>query len=168
MSKLVQVSQIGRDVYKPNNPGELDEIIKQLDKTVSKHHGLGLSACQIGVNQRIFVFLAGSTIRSDGTYDVSNAMKRVLVNPSIISMSSQEGSVLSVEGCLSVPSLIGIVPRYKKIGVKSLRYDGGILREDVEEFFGADSLIIQHEMDHLDGILFIDRVKLKHKIKNYI
>jgi len=81
-----------------------------------------------------------------------------MINPVITNTSSNLGS--SLEACLSVPSLFGIVSRHKNIHVKFIEVtkDNKLERRS-EDFSGMDSFVIQHEIDHLDGILFIDRIK---------
>ena len=127
------------------------QLIKELRETlVTKEgtKGVGLSAVQIGVLQRVFVAF-------------SNKSKKMLVfvNPEIIWYSKRETkgtpeSRNKYEGCLSVPGIWGIVKRSYTIKVKYQTETGRAL---VRKFSGLTATIIQHEYDHLNGILFVDR-----------
>ena len=99
---------------------------------------MGLAAPQIGISKRIIVV------------DVGDGLHK-LVNPKIV---SSEGSEVDVEGCLSVPGLIGDVERFVKITVKATTPEGKSIKIDAENFFAR---CLQHEIDHLDGILAISR-----------
>lgn len=121
-----------------------EELIQMLDKmheTMVLHDGVGLAAPQIGKNIRIAI------IQADPEEDVIE-----LINPILI---ESEGEDIDIEACLSIPDQYGTVARAQRIVVRF--FD----REGVEyELEAADYLarIIQHEMDHLDGILFIEKV----------
>ena len=117
-------------------------LIDDLQETMYHADGVGLAAPQVGVSIRVFV------------YDVrdSDMPPGVLVNPRIV---ESEGSVRDEEGCLSIPGLSEIVERSESILVQGLGAEG----EPVE--FRAEGILsrcIQHESDHLDGVLFLDRV----------
>lgn len=128
---------------------EVRQLIDDLVETMYGADGVGLAAPQIGVSLRVFV------------YDIRDPETEpgVLVNPEIVDTG---GSFRDEEGCLSLPGLTEIVERPERIVVRGLDGDG----TPVE--FEADGLLsrcIQHETDHLDGILFIDRVSaLKRKM----
>ncbi len=128
---------------------EIRRLIDDLHETMYHADGVGLAAPQVGVPLRVFVY----DVRDP---DVSPG---VLVNPEII---EAEGSVRDDEGCLSLPGLSEIVERNESILVRGLGDDG----EPVE--FRAEGILsrcIQHESDHLDGVLFLDRVSpLKRKM----
>lgn len=118
------------------------ELIADLTETMYEADGIGLAAPQIGVPIRVFVY----DVREEGTEP------GVLVNPEIVSC---EGRVKEEEGCLSIPGIAELVERSERIVVRGLDADG----ESVEiEADGLLSRCIQHENDHLDGVLFIDRL----------
>ena len=125
---------------------ELLELIRIMkDEAIRDHDGVALAAPQISVNKRIFVI-------AERSYDISQKWKpQVFINPEVVQTSKKSISVH--EGCLSVRDIYGRTNRYKNITVNA--YD-----EMGNKFtYGAGGLIahiIQHEMDHLDGILFID------------
>jgi len=111
--------------------------------------GIGLAAPQIGVSRRFFVMDVGEP----GT------RAQAIVNPVIV---EESGSEKGEEGCLSLPGLVGEVERAAKIVVEGLDPDGNPLRLEASELVAR---CIQHEIDHLDGILFIDRLSpIKRKL----
>ena len=119
------------------NAGVLRVIDNMID-TMYAYDGIGLAATQIGINKRIIVLDSGE----DGLMTV--------INPEII---HREGMVTATEGCLSVPEADGVVTRAEKITVKGLDRDG---QEVVYEAEGVLARIFQHEVDHLNGVLFVD------------
>jgi peptide deformylase len=110
-------------------------------ETLEAHDGVGLAAPQIGKSQRIVV-----------VHEPDKDQPFCLVNPEI---SEGEGREVKEEGCLSLPEVYAEVPRYTRIRVRALNEHGKPL-----DFVATDLLarIIQHEVDHLDGIVFVDRV----------
>lgn len=137
--KLRKISEPvqGDDILDPTTQKLIEEMIETLKK---EKNGVGLAAPQIGIHKRIILVET-----SRGT--------RVHINPKIISVS--ESMVESEEGCFSVPNVFGIVKRHKKIKIKSLDREG---KKQQCTSSGFESIIFQHEIDHLDGILFIDKV----------
>lgn len=133
--------------------------MSQMDEYMEKYDlraGMGLSFVQIGVLKRIFVI---SEELEDGTFK-----RYTLINPKVISKSEELIYVGEGEGCLSVNRPVdGIVPRHARITVEAYDIDGNKftirVREDIAVAF-------QHELDHLDGILFIDRIDKKNPFKN--
>jgi peptide deformylase len=101
--------------------------------------GVGIAATQVGVPHRIIVVLEGKT-------------PRVYVNPVIASHSVR--TAVDTEGCLSVPGVIGLVRRAKSVTVRALNADGKPVTKKARDLIAR---IFQHEVDHLDGILYIDR-----------
>lgn len=134
----------------------LDESIQRdiedMIETMYAEPGVGLAATQIGLDRRIVVF------------DVSPAegprRPDALINPEIV---STEGSQLSEnEGCLSVPDFRADVERFFKVRVTGLNREGRAVEIDAE---GFAAIVLQHEIDHLNGVLFIDRIsRLKREI----
>lgn len=118
---------------------ETQELIKRMEIIMRDADGLGLAAPQVGVSQRILV------------YDVGEGLQ-VLINPKIVHMSGEQ--VEPPEGCLSIPGLRGIVARANEVKVKGFDERGRPVVKKVSEL---EARVIQHEVDHLDGILFIDR-----------
>jgi peptide deformylase len=129
---------------------EIRELVRDMGETMSLESGVGLAAPQVGVNKRILVYNArAAEPEDDGTEEKITA----LINPEILEAS---GSYLSEnEGCLSVVDFRADVKRYETVRVRARDMDG----RDLEfEARGLAAVIMQHEIDHLDGILFIDRI----------
>jgi peptide deformylase len=120
-----------------------DGVIRVLDNmrdTLYAAEGVGLAAPQIGIPKRIIVVDIGDNFIE-------------LINPEII---SSEGSQLGREGCLSVPDTIGLVDRAQKVTVKGLNRNNEIVEMEAVDL---EARVLQHEIDHLNGILFIDKAK---------
>lgn len=137
--------------HKSENVVDVDEniiaTVEEMFETMYFSNGIGLAAVQVGILKRIIVV------------DVPKFGRHALINPVIID-SSLETSVYE-EGCLSLPGIAGEVERPKKIEIKYLDLKGK------EKTLKADGLLatcIQHEIDHLDGILFIDKLSPEIKI----
>jgi len=128
---------------------QLEEQFRQLDAAMRNGPGgVGIAAPQLGIMQRVLVVdctLAQRPCKNNGLL--------MMVNPEIISRS--EASVLGREGCLSVPEWVGMVPRARSITVRFQRPCGEWVELNSR---GFEARVIQHEIDHLDGVLFIDRV----------
>lgn len=128
---------------------EVRALIDDLIDTMYAEEGIGLAAPQVGVPRRVFV------------YDVQDPEIEpgALINPRIV---EAEGSVRESEGCLSIPGLTEIVERSARVVVEGLDREGEPVRIEAE---GLLSRCLQHERDHLDGVLFVDRVSpLKRKM----
>jgi len=119
----------------------LRRLLEELVDTMEAAPGLGLAAPQVGEPLRCCVV---------ATPDEGPARK--LVNPRIV---ARQGRVINPEGCLSLPTLQGLVARARKVTVKALDER---MRPDMFEAEGLYARAVQHELDHLDGVLFIDRV----------
>lgn len=131
---------------------QMDEYIEKYDLRA----GMGLSFVQIGILKRIFVI--------SEELDNGKFKRYVLINPKVISKSEELIYVGEGEGCLSVNRPVeGIVPRHARITVEANDVDGNKftirVREDIAVAF-------QHELDHLDGILFVDKIDKKNPFKN--
>lgn len=142
-----------------------DAIRKFMDdmlETMRHEHGVGLAAVQVGVHKRILVMdLSDSKTRYDEVDGVSCgadiSKPFFMVNPEIIESSDDQN--IYEEGCLSFPEQRALVTRPKKVKVKYLDYYG---KEQLLECDGLLATCVQHEMDHLNGVVFIDHVsKLK-------
>ncbi len=131
---------------------ELDDLIELLFKTMQDKNGVGLSAPQIGVSKRIFVY--GFEINKRYP-DAPPVPKTIIINPEILNVSTD--SIDLEEGCLSVPHRRGIITRSKSIVFTSMDPDGKIYQKTVHDF---EARIVQHEIDHLNGILISDRASV--------
>jgi peptide deformylase len=129
---------------------KIKKLTEDMGETMFHDAGVGLAAPQIGVNKRILVY---DSHAMDPEYDQETREVTALINPEII---ATYGSFISEdEGCLSVVEYRSNVKRFERVTVKALNIDGKQLEFDAE---GILSVIMQHEIDHLDGILFIDRI----------
>jgi peptide deformylase len=126
---------------------ELQELVLNMEKTMKERDGVGLAAPQVGKNIRIIVV---------NTKDGVLAM----VNPKILKKSLLKE--FGEEGCLSVPGIFGQVKRHKKLTCSYLDKNGTKKTVNAEGLFAR---VIQHEIDHLDGILFIDKAKDLEEIR---
>ena len=139
-------------------PGVDDELRALMDdmlETMYDAPGIGLAAIQIGVAKRVIVM--------DLAREDAPKAPRFFVNPEIVWAS--EETLGYEEGCLSVPEFFDEVQRPAKVKLRSLNYQGELVEEEAEGLF---AVCIQHEMDHLDGILFIDhlsRLKREQAVK---
>jgi peptide deformylase len=129
---------------------ETQQLIDDLIETMRSAGGAGLAATQVSVLKRIAVIEVGENPRYPYKPPIPLT---VIVNPSIEALSEDE--LLINEGCLSVPDLRGDVPRFKAVRVRSLDRQGEPQELTVE---GLTAGTFQHEVDHLDGLLFLDRV----------
>ncbi len=125
---------------------ELKELVNDMFETMYERGGVGLAANQIGVLKRVFVIDLNSGKERQGEE------KLVFVNPEIL---DSEGEIVHEEGCLSLPGLYKKVKRAAKVKVKAFDLEG---KEFELECEGLLARAIQHELDHLNGILFIDRL----------
>ena len=120
------------------------ELVRDMFETMYAASGVGLAAPQVGVGKRIIIV------------DVSPVDKEIapiaLVNPEIV---ERQGLVEGTEGCLSVPGVEGVVPRAESVLVRALDTQGQPVKIRAE---GLLARALQHEIDHLDGVLFIDRI----------
>ena len=129
---------------------ELHRICDDLVETMRAANGAGLAAPQVDIPQRIFAVEVGDNPR----YPYKPRLGlRVLVNPVVHPVSAE--TYMSYEGCLSIPDLRGLLPRSAEVEMTYLDPKGD---EHVERFGGLSAGTMQHELDHLDGILFPDRV----------
>lgn len=115
------------------------DLAKDMIETMIRNNGVGLAACQIGINLRIFV------ISEDLTE------KQIFINPEIIKLSKKTDTC--DEGCLSFPNLFKKIPRAKSLKIKAIDENGEEFKLKAK---GLCARAIQHELEHLDGILLVD------------
>jgi peptide deformylase len=150
MSKQEILTYPDKFLKEPAKPVEnIDEMIQKLiedmAETMYAAPGVGLAAIQIGSDKRLFVY--------DESPGESKHQYRVIINPKII---ESEGLMVSEnEGCLSVPDFRSDVKRAARVLVEGLDRNGAPLRVEAEGFL---AVVMQHEIDHLNGTLFIDRI----------
>jgi len=129
---------------------ELPRVLKDMWATMNAARGVGLAAPQIGLNLRLAVV----DIRPEG-----KSQRFVLINPEI---TSRAGEKLEDEGCLSIPGIYAPLARAERVRVRALGADGAPWERDAE---GLLARAFQHEIDHLDGKLYVDRLPFELKLK---
>jgi peptide deformylase len=130
---------------------ELAALLDDLRDTMAARDGAGLAAPQIGVALRVVIF----GITTNPRYpEAAPIPETVLINPVLTPLGGARSS--GWEGCLSVPGLRGLVPRWERIRYTGLDEQGRPLQREVEGFHAR---VVQHECDHLDGVLFPDRIE---------
>ena len=140
---------VSSEVSEFNNP-ELDSLIEDMFDTMAAEEGAGLAAPQIGVALRIVIFGFDTNPR----YPEADTVPRtILINPKITPLNDNKED--GWEGCLSVPGMRGVVSRYRDIHYSGFDASGAAL--DVEAS-GFHARVVQHECDHLDGIIYTQRL----------
>jgi peptide deformylase len=135
---------------------EKQSLFDQLLAFVVAKNGLGIAAVQVDINQRIFIMCSRANLRYPNAPEMSAT---IIINPEILWCSTEIEK--DWEGCLSLPGIRGLVPRHHTIKVRyTSRYN-----ETVEiKYSGFIARVFQHEFDHLEGIVFIDRVESSQDI----
>ena len=148
-----------RDILKMGNPDllkvsepvdfkkdDLKTLIEDMKETMKANDGAGLAAPQIGVFKRLVIFGFDT---NDRYPEADSVPFTVLINPIITPLSDEKEN--GWEGCLSVPGLRGVVPRFTHIKYEGYDAEGNKIEREVEDFHAR---VVQHECDHLDGILY--------------
>jgi peptide deformylase len=158
MAVLRQIAQLGHPVLRQESQPVADPaapavqaLIDDMLATVAEVDGVGIAAPQVYEALRLFVVASRPNLR----YPQAPAMEPLpMLNPEIVWQSEEQEK--GWEGCLSIPGLRGLVPRSRRLRVRYLTRDG-MLRE--EEYEGFLARVFQHEFDHIQGLLFLDRVE---------
>ena len=157
MPQLLKIARMGHPVLRRKamsiDPSELrseefQDFIDSMIATMHEYEGVGLAAPQVHVSKRVVVFHEGA-----GLVDPEGQPITALVNPEIEPIGDDMAAMW--EGCLSVPGLRGRVTRPAAIRVRALDRTGREVELELEDF---DAVVTQHECDHLDGILYVDRL----------
>lgn len=149
--RLLAVSQ---PVADPTAP-EIAALVADLFDTMHAANGAGLAAPQIGVGLRVVIFgYRDATARNPRYPDADPVPETILVNPELTPLGSEFED--GWEGCLSVPGLRGVVPRHTRLRYRGLDLAGRLIEREVEGFHAR---VVQHECDHLDGILYPMRIR---------
>jgi peptide deformylase len=140
------------------------EFIENMWETMYNANGVGLAAPQVGISSRIFIVdtspFADSENMNNDEFKLVNSFKRIFINPIIIKESGNEWDFN--EGCLSIPEIRADIKRHDSVTIK---YFDQEFREHHETFYGIIARVIQHEYDHVEGILFTDKLTpLKRKL----
>jgi peptide deformylase len=158
VSKILQISEIGSSILRQRSnaifnrtDSQIDNLIADLIATADAANGVGIAAPQVAKSIRLFIVAS----RPSPRYPYAPTMApTAMINPEIIDRSGE--LVSDWEGCLSVPGVRGLVLRDRTIEVKYFTQHGDLVQQELTGFVAR---IFQHELDHLDGILFPDRVQ---------
>ncbi|PLY59277.1 peptide deformylase [Herbaspirillum sp. BH-1] len=130
---------------------ELARLVDDMFETMRAVNGAGLAAPQIGIDLQLVIFGFGHNQRYP---DAPAVPETVLINPVLTPLSDQEEE--GWEGCLSVPGMRGVVPRWSRLRYKGVDQNGNLIDRTVEGFHAR---VVQHECDHLQGILYPMRIR---------
>jgi len=133
------------------NSEELQTLVQDLHDTMVAEDGAGIAAPQIGVLRRVVMFEVNANPRYPNAEPVPLT---VICNPVIKPLSDK--TVAGWEGCLSVPGMRGVVSRFEQINYRGYTPEGELIDRDVSGFHAR---VVQHECDHLDGILYVQRIR---------
>ena len=158
MTESLQIAQLGNPILRQqaqlvdNVQDEyIQQLIDALIATVAASSGVGIAAPQVFESHRLFIVAS----RPNPRYPNAPAMEpTAMINPRIIAHSTDV--VKGWEGCLSIPGIRGLVSRYQAIEVEYMTPAGQLHRQELTDFVAR---IFQHEYDHLDGIVFLDRLE---------
>ncbi len=137
-----------------NDYPELQKLLENMFETMYYSNGMGLAAPQIGKNIRLFIIDTEQLDKDDREETSSEFLREVFINPIILDESGKKWEY--EEGCLSIPDIRGNVIRQPKIRIEY--FDENFELKD-KIFDGITARVIQHEYDHLEGILFVDKLK---------
>ncbi|NET88159.1 MAG: peptide deformylase [Kamptonema sp. SIO1D9] len=158
MTEIKEIAQLGNPILRDRaklvknvTDKSIQSLIDSLMATAASANGVGIAAPQISQSYRLFIVAS----RPNPRYPHAPEMEPTpTINPIIISHSDE--IVKDWEGCLSIPGLRGLVPRYRAIAVEYTDRYGKVQQRELTDFVAR---IFQHELDHLDGILFCDRLE---------
>ena len=128
---------------------ETQQLVRDLCETVIEYEGVGLAAPQVFESRRVFVMYAGV-----GEEEPDAPSPVVWINPEIKPLDPEREQ--GWEGCLSIPDLRGLVPRHRRIEIRGFDADG---QPRTVQYEGLSAVVAQHELDHLEGIVFLDRME---------
>jgi peptide deformylase len=156
---LRQLTYLGNPVLRANaaalavfDTEDLHHLAADMAETMHAHRGVGLAAPQVGVSQRLIVFwVPEERVEPEG--EDAPLPLHILLNPEITPLSQETEPGL--EGCLSLPGLRGLVPRFTHIGYRGYDVMGKLVEREARGFHAR---VVQHEIDHLNGIMYLDRM----------
>jgi peptide deformylase len=131
---------------------KLQTVIDDMIETMREAPGVGLAAPQVGISDRLIVVEYYENEEAEETEDEAKKKVWVMLNPEIVKASEEK--VMGVEGCLSIPNLVGEVERHEAVQVKGLNRRGQPMKVKASGWLAR---IFQHEIDHVNGIVFTDR-----------
>lgn len=158
MTQSLDIAQLGNPILRQSaqlvekiTDESIQQLIDSLIETAKSVNGVGIAAPQVSQSRRLFIVAS----RPNPRYPDAPVMEPIaMINPRIVAHSSEV--VKDWEGCLSIPGIRGLVPRYQTIEIEYSDRTGNLQRQQLTNFVAR---IFQHELDHLDGIVFLDRVE---------
>jgi peptide deformylase len=158
MAELLPIMQLGNPILRQQSTlidnihdQKIQKLIENLMATVAQANGVGIAAPQLAESHRLFIVASRPNARYPNAPEMAPT---AMINPKIIAHSTE--IVKGWEGCLSVPGIRGFVPRYQAIAVEYIDRNSNLQQQELTDFVAR---IFQHEYDHLDGILFVDRLE---------
>ncbi len=157
MAEILQIIQLGHPILRQQaqqvdniRDQRIQKLIDDLIATVGIANGVGIAAPQVAEGDRLFIVAS----RPNPRYPNAPEMEpTAMINPKLLAHSSEV--IKGWEGCLSIPGIRGLVPRYQAIEVEYSDRNGKSQKQELTDFVAR---IFQHEYDHLDGIVFLDRL----------
>ncbi|MEB3337422.1 MAG: peptide deformylase [Leptolyngbyaceae bacterium] len=163
MTELLPISQLGNPILRQQaqpiddiQNEQIQTLIDNLLATLLQTSGVGIAAPQVAASCQLLIVASHPNARYPNAPYVEPI---AMINPQIMAHSDEQ--VKGWEGCLSVPGIRGLVPRYSAITVSYTDRDGQSQQQELTDFLAR---IFQHEYDHLNGILFVDRVESTHDL----
>lgn len=158
MANISEIAQLGATVLRLQaqavtdfQDDEIQQIIKTLQDTLATTQGVGIAAPQISISKRIIIIASRPTLR----YPSAPLMEpTVMINPAFQALSDTREK--DWEGCLSIPGIRALVPRYKEILINYTNQHGVLVESKLTGFVAR---VFQHEFDHLEGKVYLDRVE---------
>ena len=163
MPKVLEIAELGQPVLRERavdidniDDPRVQEFIDDLIETGVDSNGVGIAAPQVFQPYRIFIIHS----RPNPRYPEAPEMgPEAVINPEILSYSEEKEK--DWEGCLSIPGIRGLVPRHSSIKARYTKRDGNIVEREFTDFVAR---IFQHEFDHLNGVVFLDRMDSSREI----
>ena len=140
LKKTNKIKDLGSDKIK--------KIVYDMSETMIDADGIGLAAPQVHLNHKMFIFRNPDKNIEDDKIEIT-----ALINPEIKKLTDETNDAW--EGCLSIPGMLGLVSRYNKIAFEGFDINGKIIKKELE---GLQARVVQHEYDHLQGILYTDKL----------
>ena len=155
---ICEIAQLGATVLRlqaqivaDSQSAETKQLIASLQDTLATTQGVGIAAPQVGVSKRLIIIASRPTLRYPSAPLIEPT---VMINPAFQPLSDAKEK--DWEGCLSIPGIRALVPRYTEIAVSYTDQQGGLVETRLEGFVAR---VFQHEFDHLEGMVYLDRVE---------
>jgi peptide deformylase len=153
---ILKIARMGHPVLKARaepvldaKSQEIQQLVRDMMETLEDVGGIGLAAPQVHVSKRVVIFYVPGERRAASGEPAEDIPLTVLINPEIEPLLEERAS--GIEACLSVPGLAGSVPRFAHIRYRALDLQGRVFEREAK---GYHARVVQHECDHLDGILY--------------